>query len=148
MVWFCLSEAQSLHMQNPPPTKPFTFQGGWCMPSAVAQRNTLLISRHHFLGLQFSLQTGQTECLCFLLLMRLLKQLKTKFYCYKCLDLCDSWSWGHEFKLHVGCRDYLKIKSLTLRILKAPGWLHWYSMWPFVVVVVVKDFICFKSCML
>ena len=27
---------------------------------------------------------------------------------------CDSWSWGHEFKPHVGHRPYFKKKMKTL----------------------------------
>ena len=27
------------------------------------------------------------------------------------IQACDSWSQGHEFKLHIGCRDYLKNKK-------------------------------------
>ena len=27
-------------------------------------------------------------------------------------EVCDSCSQGYEFKPHIGCRDYLKIKSL------------------------------------
>ena len=35
---------------------------------------------------------------------------------------CDSWSWCCMSELHVGCGDYLKLKSL-----EAPGWLSWLS---------------------
>ena len=31
---------------------------------------------------------------------------------------CNSWSWGGQFEPHIGCRDFLKIKSLKHTVYK------------------------------
>ena len=37
---------------------------------------------------------------------------------------CDSWSWGCGFEPQIGCREYLKIKSVKKKMLKE---LHFIS---------------------
>lgn len=82
MVGFCLSKAQRVCTariyvpQN-------HYQGGCCMPSAMAQSSTLLIGRQHLLRLQLSLSASQDRgcpwgCL---------QVSETDFCYYKCFHL-------------------------------------------------------------